>query len=61
LLFRFDSFSQSSRKPMKPKPKVQSSATHTTREERSAKSSVARPMQTRIIAPPIVGVPFFVW
>jgi hypothetical protein len=48
---------QSSTQPMAPKPKVTSITTQTKRLVRSAQSSTVIAIDTRISAPPIVGVP----
>ena len=50
---------QSSTQPTAPKPPITSSTTHTKRLSRSAHSSVVIAIDTRISAPPIVGVPAF--
>src|SRR6185312_11927985 len=51
---------QSSTQPTAPKPSVTSSTTQTKRLSRSAHKSVVIAIETRISAPPIVGVPAFV-
>jgi hypothetical protein len=43
-----------------PKARVTSSTTHTRRLRRSPQSSVVTTIETRISAPPMVGVPAFV-
>ena len=50
---------QSSIQPTAPKPNVTSRTTHTNRLVRSPHSSVVTMIDTRINAPPIVGVPAF--
>ena len=52
-------FFKSSINPTNPKLNVTSRATHMNRLERSAHKRVVTPRQTKIKAPPIVGVPVF--
>ena len=55
--FRCTTLRQSSTQPMAPKPAVTSRTTQTKRLVRLPQSSVVTTIDTRISAPPIVGVP----
>ncbi len=60
LLLRLVSLRKSSAKPIAPKPSVTPSTIHTYGLDKSAHSSVETLTASRIITPPMVGVPFLV-